>query len=195
MRATFFGALLCMMLLAVTTQTYAQGKVVYVRQSDVTKEKLIELLKPAGGEAMAAMGKTVNCAPYRKELKEGKLETSNRPQAGLEVLFTFDSANLGPNATRVLDTLAQALNSKELSPYCFEIQGHTDNVGKAAYNVKLSARRASSVAGYLSSKGKVAKGRLIAVGFGQNNPIADNSTDMGRARNRRVQVLNLGPGK
>jgi outer membrane protein OmpA-like peptidoglycan-associated protein len=128
-------------------------------------------------------------------MKAGTLKTANLPQAGLEVLFTFNSAKLGRNATHVLSTLAQALNSKELAPYCFEIQGHTDSVGKPAYNMKLSERRAASVASYLSSKGGVAKGRLIAVGLGPKNPIADNSTDVGRARNRRVQVLNLGPGQ
>lgn len=195
MRTSFSGMLLGVALLALTAQAYAQGKVVFVPQSEVTKEKLIELLKPAGGEVMVEMGAKVDCAPYRKQIEAGTLPVSSAAQAGLEVLFTFDSANLGPNATRVLDTLAEALNSEELAGYCFEIQGHTDSVGKPEYNKKLSARRASSVAGYLSNKGGVAKGRLIAQGYGQEKPIADNSTDIGRARNRRVQVRNLGPGQ
>ena len=54
---------------------------------------------------------------------------------------------------------------------------------------------AGSVAGYLSSKGGVKKSRLIAIGYGQNEPLTDNSIDLGRARNRRVQVRNLGLGK
>jgi len=189
------GALIGVVLSLLASHALAQGKVVYMSQSEITKEKLIAALKPPGSDVMLAEGETVNCAPYRAQLKEGMIEGTNIAQAGIEVLFTFDSANLGPNATRVLNTLAEALDSKELAAYCFEIQGHTDNVGKPAYNKNLSARRASSVAAYLSSKGGVAKGRLIAVGYGQEEPIADNATDMGRARNRRVQVRNLGTGK
>lgn len=191
---SFLGCLIGAMLLVATAQVYAQGKVVFMGQGEVTKEKLIEALKPAGSQAMDSIKGKVNCAPYRKQLKEGTLQAANAAQAGIEVLFTFDSASLGPNAARVLNTLAQALNSKELAPYCFEIQGHTDNVGKPQYNLKLSGRRAGSVAGYLSSKGGVQKGRLIAIGYGQNEPLTDNSTDLKRARNRRVQVRNLGPG-
>lgn len=195
MRASFLVMLFGVVLSVLAAQAYAQGNVVFVPQSEVTREKLIELLKPAGGGVMVEMGAKVDCTPYREQVAAGTLAGSSMAQAGLEVLFTFDSANLGPNATRVLDTLAEALNSEELAGYCFEIQGHTDSVGKPEYNKKLSARRASSVAGYLSSKGGVAKGRLIAQGYGQAEPIADNSTDVGRARNRRVQVRNLGPGQ
>jgi outer membrane protein OmpA-like peptidoglycan-associated protein len=193
--ASLFSCLIGITLLVGTSQVHAQGKVVYMPQGEVTAQKLIEALKPAGSEAVASMTGKVNCAPYRKQLKDGTIPLSNTAQAGLEVLFTFDSANLGPNATRVLNTLAQALNSKELAPYCFEIQGHTDNVGKPQYNLKLSGRRAASVAGYLTRRGGVAKGRLIAIGYGQEKPLADNATDIGRARNRRVQVRNLGPGQ
>lgn len=192
------GIFLGFCLLSFGSQVYAaqvQGKVVYIPQRELTKEKLIEALKPSGAGVMLEKGAKVNCAPYRKEVKEGKVPASNTAQAGLEVLFTFNSAKLGPNATRVLDTLAEALNSPELAAYCFEIQGHTDNVGKPEYNKKLSAQRAASVASYLSSKDGVAKGRLITMGYGQDQPIADNSTDIGRARNRRVQVRNLGPGE
>jgi outer membrane protein OmpA-like peptidoglycan-associated protein len=65
------------------------------------------------------------------------------------------------------------------------VEGHTDNVGGAAYNKDLSARRAASVARYLIGKG-VAQSRLVPVGYGFEQPIASNATALGRAKNRRV---------
>ncbi len=68
-----------------------------------------------------------------------------------------------------------------------EIQGHTDNRGKEAYNQMLSENRATAVMGYLTGHG-VSADRLSARGYGFHHPIADNDTDMGRAMNRRVEL-------
>src|SRR5207248_240578 len=68
-----------------------------------------------------------------------------------------------------------------------EIAGHTDNVGGADFNRQLSQRRASAVAQYLMSKG-VSEQRIITAAGGEDHPIASNSTDQGRAANRRVEV-------
>ena len=65
------------------------------------------------------------------------------------------------------------------------VEGHTDNVGNAAYNKDLSARRAASVVRYLIDKG-VAQSRLVPAGYGFEQPIASNATALGRAKNRRV---------
>jgi outer membrane protein OmpA-like peptidoglycan-associated protein len=65
------------------------------------------------------------------------------------------------------------------------IEGHTDNVGKDDYNQTLSEQRANSVRAYLLSKG-IDESRLIAQGFGETQPIADNKTAAGKAKNRRV---------
>ena len=70
----------------------------------------------------------------------------------------------------------------------FEIVGHTDNTGTADANTTLSLERAENFAGYLRAAG-VAQDRLSARGAGPDEPIADNSTDAGRAQNRRVDVL------
>jgi len=67
------------------------------------------------------------------------------------------------------------------------VAGHTDSTGSNAYNQQLSERRAESVARYLLSKG-VIEARIESVGFGEDHPIADNSTDAGRALNRRVEL-------
>jgi outer membrane protein OmpA-like peptidoglycan-associated protein len=66
------------------------------------------------------------------------------------------------------------------------VEGHTDNVGAAATNLELSGQRALAVKAYVVGKG-IAKDRIIAVGCGQDKPIADNSTDAGRTKNRRTE--------
>ena len=70
--------------------------------------------------------------------------------------------------------------------YKLSINGHTDNVGNAEKNQKLSEDRAAAVKAYLESKG-VDASRLTSAGFGQDQPVADNKTKAGRAKNRRVE--------
>jgi len=72
-----------------------------------------------------------------------------------------------------------------------EVQGHTDNVGGDDYNQKLSEARAGAVMEWLTGKG-VAKARLTAKGYGLTMPIADNGSDEGRAKNRRVELRKQG---
>ena len=72
-----------------------------------------------------------------------------------------------------------------------EVQGHTDIVGTEDYNQKLSEDRAHSVTDYFESKGVPAE-RLRAIGFGTRMPLADNVTDAGRAKNRRVELIPFG---
>lgn len=67
-----------------------------------------------------------------------------------------------------------------------EIGGHTDAVGSASYNQKLSEQRARSVMNYLIQQG-VDKDRLVARGYGESNPVASNTTRAGRAKNRRIE--------
>jgi OOP family OmpA-OmpF porin len=69
------------------------------------------------------------------------------------------------------------------------IEGHTDNVGKEASNVRLSTRRAESVRTYLIEKYGIAPGRLVAKGFGSSQPVADNATPSGRQKNRRITAV------
>jgi outer membrane protein OmpA-like peptidoglycan-associated protein len=72
------------------------------------------------------------------------------------------------------------------------VQGHTDNVGSVEQNRYLSEERAKTVMQYLVSKG-VDPGIMIAVGFGETRPVFANSTDYGRAQNRRVQLRRIPP--
>ena len=99
--------------------------------------------------------------------------------------FDFDKANIKPEYTANLNQVADCF--KQYPDIMFEIQGHTDSIGKAAYNQQLSERRANAVMEYFISQG-VARDRLKAVGYGPTDPVASNDTDEGRAQNRRVQI-------
>jgi OOP family OmpA-OmpF porin len=104
------------------------------------------------------------------------------------VLFDFDKYNVKPQFYHFLDEAAAVF---EKNPGLrVRIEGHTDNIGTAAYNKKLSLRRANAVMDYLVKKG-IAKDRLCAEGFGFTQPIATNKTKEGRALNRRVQLTPL----
>lgn len=104
------------------------------------------------------------------------------------VLFDFNKATLKPESDAVLQRVG-GLMTKDPGLHA-EIQGHTDNVGTPDYNVALSHARAASVAVWLTSHG-VAADRLTAKGYGLTMPVADNRTDEGRAKNRRVEIADL----
>jgi OOP family OmpA-OmpF porin len=99
------------------------------------------------------------------------------------VNFEFDSAALTSESLTHLDKVAAAL--ERYPRLTVEMQGHTDSVGADAYNLELSQQRADAVRNHLLSRG-VAPERVTAKGYGETQPIADNSTDAGRAQNRRV---------
>lgn len=99
--------------------------------------------------------------------------------------FETGKAMLAPESYVVLDELVTYLNRKE--DQRIEIGGHTDNVGSAANNFKLSTERAHAVRSYLIAKG-INETRLEAMGYGMTDPIEENSTTQGRAQNRRTEV-------
>jgi outer membrane protein OmpA-like peptidoglycan-associated protein len=98
--------------------------------------------------------------------------------------FKTGSANILPGSYSVLDRAVQVL--KDFPEIRLEIQGHTDNRGRATYNKDLSQRRADAVKTYFVSRG-IASDRLLATGFGMDVPIGDNASESGRARNRRTE--------
>lgn len=102
--------------------------------------------------------------------------------------ITFDTgkATIKPESMTEINRIAQLM--KENPSVKFEIQGHCDNTGSAATNDKLSQQRAEAIMAALVDMG-IEKGRLSAVGKGSREPIADNSTDEGRAKNRRVEFI------
>lgn len=101
----------------------------------------------------------------------------------LEVQFDTNSANIKPESYAELNRFVQFF--ADVPSAMGVLEGHTDNVGKDAYNLKLSQRRADSVQAYVIAKG-VDASRIEAKGYGETRPVADNTTVEGRAANRRV---------
>lgn len=101
--------------------------------------------------------------------------------------ITFDTgkANIKSNFNAVLDDIANVMVKYPETK--IEVQGHTDNVGNNADNLRLSELRAQSVRSALSSLG-VSSSRITAIGFGESMPVASNDTPSGREANRRVEI-------
>jgi OOP family OmpA-OmpF porin len=109
-----------------------------------------------------------------------------------DVLFDFDKAVIKPEGKSKLDDLSSKTKGVNLEVVI--AIGHADSVGSDAYNQRLSVRRAESVKAYLVSKGLEAN-RVYTEGKGEKQPIADNKTAEGRAKNRRVEIEVIGTRK
>ncbi len=103
-----------------------------------------------------------------------------------DILFAVDSATLRPDLQSDLRALATNLNNYPNSTV--DVVGHTDNTGEAGYNQELSQRRAQSVRNILINSG-VDGFRLRAIGRGEDQPVASNLDEFGRAQNRRVEII------
>ena len=118
--------------------------------------------------------------------------TSDAPSASITVTFASGSWQITPDAERALAPLGRALASQDLAAFRFRIEGHTDAVGDSASNQALSERRAAAVRDYLIAKFGVAPQRLVAVGLGETQLLVPTPDEVPNARNRRVQVVNIG---
>ena len=101
------------------------------------------------------------------------------------VWFDTDKADIKPGMEATIIEAVQVL--KQNPGLKVQIQGHTDNIGNASYNQKLSEKRAESVRQFFLKNG-IAADRLSATGYGLTQPVATNDTEEGRAQNRRVQI-------
>jgi outer membrane protein OmpA-like peptidoglycan-associated protein len=101
------------------------------------------------------------------------------------ITFGVDSSTVQPAFQTTLDKVASTLTQYEKT--YVDVMGHTDSTGSDTYNQALSERRASSVAGYLTSRG-VQSARLATKGYGESQPKASNLDEAGRAANRRVEI-------
>ena len=102
-----------------------------------------------------------------------------------DVTFAVDSTTISPSFRAALDEVATSLQKYPNS--LIDVMGHTDSTGSDAYNLDLSKRRADSVKGYLVMRG-VSGARIATVGYGEQYPRADNTSEEGRALNRRVEI-------
>ncbi|HLJ51718.1 MAG TPA: OmpA family protein [Bryobacteraceae bacterium] len=101
------------------------------------------------------------------------------------VLFDFNRSTLQPSSDAALQPAANIMTTDKTLR--LEVQGHTDNVGNDSYNQTLSEARAKAVVTWLAQHG-IAADRLTAKGYGKTKPVADNGSDEGRAKNRRVEI-------
>ena len=108
-----------------------------------------------------------------------------------QIQFDFDKATIKPVSYPILNEVRDVL--RDNPKITIEVQGHTDNVGNAAYNLKLSQARADSVRAYLVSNG-VAADRLTSKGYGMTQPLVKNDTEANRTLNRRVQFIRTESG-
>jgi len=160
-------------------------------QSNPSADQLIKALKPMSATDGTTRG-IRPAAPARAGAPAAS-EPAAQPSIGLLVQFASDSAELSPAARATLDQLGRALSSSDLVGYKFRIEGHTDTVGSVELNQSLSERRADAVVAYLIANYHVAPARLQSVGMGSSQPVVPTGPQVDEPRNRRVQVVNIGP--
>jgi len=130
-----------------------------------------------------AVVETVEPAPVTEPEPEPVLEAV---RVELDVKFDFDKATVREDAYDDIEVLADFM--KQYGQTSTTVEGHTDSVGTDAYNQRLSQRRAQAVRDALVERYGVEANRLEAIGYGESRPVADNSTELGRAINRRVEA-------
>jgi OOP family OmpA-OmpF porin len=146
----------------------------------------------SGGASTAHPVAATAGVPRKPAAREQAAAPAAGPSVNLTVNFPTGSAELTPAARASLDSLGKALASSDLASFRFRIEGHTDNVGSREANLSLSQQRAEAVVSYLTSQYNVVPSRLEAVGKGQEDPLVETPPQTPEARNRRVQVINLG---
>jgi OOP family OmpA-OmpF porin len=130
--------------------------------------------------------------PAPKPAPEKPKPVAEKVTFAADVLFDFDKAVIKSEGTSKLDDLANKMRGINLEVVI--AIGHADSIGSDAYNQRLSMRRAESVKAYLVSKGAESS-RVYTEGKGEAQPVADNKTRDGRARNRRTEIEVIGTRK
>jgi OmpA-OmpF porin, OOP family len=151
-------------------------------EPDNDKDTVVDLEDQCPNEPGVVGGDKPGC-PKKPSLV---IVTEKEIKITQQIHFEFDKDKIRPESFPILDAVVEVLQQN--TKIKIEIQGHTDNKGAAAYNKKLSDRRAASVRKYLVTKG-IEEGRLTSKGYGMEQPIVPNTSDQNRALNRRVQFV------
>ena len=116
------------------------------------------------------------------------LENDQEGTAKIKVEFAVDSYEIRPEAQGILMELGEAMSDNRMEEWKFIINGHTDSDGEEQYNLRLSFQRARSVRDFLSSHFGFNGNKLKIRGFGEYLPLVDNTSDMNKQINRRVEI-------
>ena len=166
---------------------------------DVSVDQLV------GALDIPTRGIGAKCAPYQENMTRLTRGLGSEPMsvedvpdlkpvksAAVSASFEKNSARISEESKSLLANVAVALNSSELLSQCFQLAGHTCDLGDGAYNMELSRQRADSVREFLVEHG-VDSERLITTGFGEVSPQIPNESEAQRERNRRVEIGALAP--
>ncbi len=145
-------------------------------------------LKPPPAPA-AAPAAPVAAAPAAPAAAPAPVPVSEKVTFAADAFFDFDKSVLKPEGQAKIDDVVSKLGSINLEVII--AVGHTDSIGSDAYNQSLSLRRSEAVKAYFLSKG-VDKNRVYTEGKGEKQPVADNKSGDGRAKNRRVEIEVVG---
>jgi len=148
-----------------------------------------EVEAPHGRWDGEKIGAQVGGCPHWSGSLEGEMKKQLAGAGRVRVygiLFDLDSANIRPESKPVIDEVLGMLRGEPA--WKLMIEGHTDATGVDAHNQTLSQQRAESVKAYLVAAG-IDSGRLQSRGYGESKPVADNATELGRAQNRRVELV------
>lgn len=139
-----------------------------------------------GGSTKPVAAPVAEPTPVEPVVYEEVEEVAEAVRVELDVKFDFDKADVKQDSYSDIENLAEFM--KQYPQTATTVEGHTDSVGNAAYNQKLSERRAAAVRDTLVNQFGVEADRVNAVGYGKDRPVADNATSEGRAINRRVEA-------
>jgi outer membrane protein OmpA-like peptidoglycan-associated protein len=158
------------------------------RVADLTDEtsRKLAVIDGKTADAMQLGNQAKTTAERAQEAAKGKLlwtVTLSNDQ----IKFPFGKATLTGDAASALDNLVEGVKSYSKALY-IEIEGHTDGTGPAGVNEKLGEERAQAVRDYLHGRGGLPLHAMSTISYGSSKPVADNTTQAGRAQNRRVVV-------
>ena len=145
--------------------------------------------KGCDGALVPAVAPVAAAAPAAVPAPAPAAAAASKVTFAADAFFDFDKSVLKPEGRAKLDDLVSKIRNVNLEVII--AVGHTDSIGTVAYNQKLSVRRAESVKAYLVSKG-IERNRVYTEGKGELQPVADNRTKEGRAKNRRVEIEVVG---
>lgn len=165
--------------------TYDDLQAIVASSGDLAiAEKRLRILSPEKAQLIFKFGKEEQQSPLAKSLGVQNVLIFDYSE---KVAFDVDKYDLKPDALPILNTQAEILRVYFPRAQVYVV-GYTDSTGSDEHNLRLSLKRAQAVADYLAARG-MDKGRLQVRGFGKDYPVESNATTLGRALNRRTEVI------